>query len=273
VVDWTPTRLAGFYTTAELQVVHPWLSNGLVGAPVFPDGTSHTISPPASHLNWTVSPLLELGWRLNGNLGQFGLSYRFLDADGSQGLALPGGTSAQVHSRLAFTVIDFDYQAVPVLYGAWAVVGRVGVRAGTAFFDSNQSATGDIQYDSNNFYGAGPHGRIDLYRQLGFLPGLSLFGRADGAVLVGETQQRFSEQLTAADGTLTSGNFNKRRTTSVPIINFQAGLSYTPPRLNNWHFTAGYIFEEWLDVGSIQHDPSHGRFNLNGVFTRLTVDF
>ena len=57
----------------------------------------------------------------------------------------------------------------------------------------------------------------------------------------------------ARDWTATTffGDDERRRTQSVPTLTLQAGLSYTPPRMDFLHFTAGYQFEQWWNIGRL----------------------
>ncbi len=141
------------------------------------------------------------------------------------------------------------------------------------FFDNQAVSALQTLYASNTFYGAGPHVRMDLRRHVGLLPGLDLFGRADLTVLVGQIHQRFREVDGDPSISTTEGTFVQRKTQTVPVFNLQAGLSYTPPRLSNWLFTAGYEFEEWWFVGQVDGLDSRGQFSTNGIFMRANVTF
>jgi hypothetical protein len=107
---------------------------------------------------------------------------------------------------------------------------------------------------------------VDLDYRFRQLPGLALFGRADGAVLVGQIQQRFHD-LTMDEETIATF----RRSESVPILHLEAGLTYTPPRLPNLHFTTGYQFENWWYLGQL--DPSRLSLTVQGVFFRSEVSW
>src|SRR5262249_55093255 len=129
-----------------------------------------------------------------------------------------------------------------------------------------------------NFFGAGPHARLDVERRLDLMPGVALFGRLDGAVLIGQVQQRFRETVGADDFLLTSVN-TIRRTQSVPVLNVQTGLSYTPQGMKNLHFSTGYTYEHYFYVGNLGIDNngspfgSHGEFWSQGWFLRGQIDF
>src|SRR5262249_1598328 len=144
-------------------------------------------------------------------------------------------------------------------------------------FDSRASQDGFTQQASNNFFGAGPHARLDVERRLDLMPGLALFGRLDGAVVIGQVQQRFRAEV-GGDGGVMTDVVSQRRTQSVPVLNVQAGLSYTPWGFNNLHFTTGYTYEHYWYVGRIGIDSagnisgSRAEFWSQGWFLRGQID-
>jgi hypothetical protein len=262
-----------WYVILEAQVVRPFVKNALSATLTFPDGSTNTISPPSASLQWTGSPYLEVGYRLADSLGQFSLSYRFLYSDGTENVTDINGVPYQLRSEVVLNYGDFDYGTVPyMIYPHWFLQARLGVRLADLYFNTRAVSATDNQFDSNNFFGGGPHARLDLWRNFGVIPGLALFGRLDGAVVVGQIRQNYTEDITTPGGPL-SGSFVIRRTQSVLVFLVQAGLMYTPPRAPNTHYSIGYQYEEWRDVGEIDNYPAVGNYLSNGAFFRAVIDF
>src|SRR5262249_20831269 len=128
------------------------------------------------------------------------------------------------------------------------------------------------QRTSNNFVGAGPHAGLEVARCLP-LPGLALFGRLDGAVLVGDVTQSYEEVLTFGPGSQLGGATRVESTQGVPVLGVKAGLSWTPYTANGrWlRFDFGYEFEQWWRVGEAA--GSHATLTMQGLFFRGQFDF
>jgi hypothetical protein len=267
----------------ELQFVGPAIKNRLVGTNTpLSDGTTDTITVPAADLDWTASPRFELGYRLPENLGEFSLAYRFLLSEGSTNIPADAGTTRFpvgpndlfVKSRLTFNVVDLDY-ATARFYPSpnWNLKWRVGPRLASIFFDSRQLNDVVFQRASNYFFGAGGHAGLDIERRLG-ATGLALYGRVDGAVVIGRTRQTFDDSINNPDGTVTSGFLDQVATKALPVLNLQVGLSYVPPRdtgLDFLRFTGGYQFERWWMLGKV--GDSAAELTIQGIFLRAEMDF
>jgi hypothetical protein len=256
----------GYFFDVELFFFDPVVKNHLTNTVTLPSGSSVTIGSYAAKLPWSVSPRFELGWRLPDSLGSFGLSYRFYVSQGSADADL-NGLPANLTSRMNLNVFDFDYRTTP--YTPWRQLqlsAHVGGRLAIFYYDSTIGSALEQQRESDYFVAAGPHFGGDMEYLLPFLPGVSLFGRADGAVVVGQIQQRFSASTGVESATDTF-----RRSESVQILHLEAGLGYTPPRFPNWHVVAGYQFEHWWYLGQI--DPSRLQLNLQGAFVRSEVNW
>jgi hypothetical protein len=275
-----PSAEPGWFFDVDLGILKPVLKNRAQNDTALPDGT--ILQLPTADQAWTVSPLFEVGYRLPNSIGLFALSYRFLASDGHSTLTNPAGNDFAFRSRLDFNVIDFDYGTAPYTFAPrWDWQWRLGFRYANVFFDSRVSNDLQSQQTSNDFTGGGPHARLDLYRHLAFVPGVSLFGRLDGAAVLGRITQKFRSGLTNPDGTRTAEFFEQNSTQMVPVLQVQAGLSYTPPGWHDLHFAAGYQFEGWWYVGQLGFDgtnggtisASRGEFYTQGVFLRGQIDF
>lgn len=259
---------SGAFFDVELDFLKPHLKNQLSGTVTFPGGSTDTFQTPAVSLPWTVAPRFEVGYNFGDDFGSLSAAYRFLVSQGNGTVTDARGTF-DVRSRLSLDQFDFDYTSgrfspAPFLDLKY----RIGARLADVYFDDRADDGVLLQKASNNFLGAGPHFGLDADRRIGLVPGLALFGRADGAILIGEIQQRFSEGL---DGTTFFGDDERRRTETVPTLTFQAGLSYTPPRMDFIHFTAGYQFEQWWNIGQL--GASRGELTDQGFFLRGELDY
>jgi hypothetical protein len=263
-----------FFFNFEIQVVKPVVNNRLTDTVTFPGGFTATVNAPQASLGWAVSPRFEVGSVLPEDQGLFALSYRFLITSGSSTVIGPDGGSAGLHSGLDFNVVDFDYGTPTVHFAPrWDYNWRLGFRLGQAFFDSTLSDPAVNLKTSDWFLGGGIHGRFDVNREIGLIPGLAVFGRVEGAVMFGQIHQRFTETVFIADGTSTTAMDFLQKVQTVPVLELQAGLRYTPPSWQRFHLAAGYQFEEWYQVGRVSGTSSRGDFYTNGVFLRAGFDY
>jgi hypothetical protein len=275
-----PSAPPGWFFETELQFIRPVLKNRLSSdAPLL---TGAPLRVPSADLDWTVSPRFEVGHRLPDSAGYFALGYRFLTDEGRTTTAfadLPGVPFA-VRTRLALNEVDFDYGTSPYSpLPRYDISWRAGVRFADVFFDSRASTDSLSEQASNDLVGGGPHARLDLERHLAFAPGLSLFGRLDGAVIIGQITQRFREQLTVFDGVVLTDELSRRRSQAVPVLTVQAGLTYTPCSAPFLHFAGGYQYEHWwflgqLGLGSDGMLPTtRGELGAHALFLRASWDF
>lgn len=272
VPDWTCIPRT-FFADHELDILHPHLKAALIGPAIFPDGTVAIVHPPTTQLNWTGAPRWEIGWFLPQNLGYFSFTYRGFADDGRQTVTALSGIPYALRTRLDLNEILFDYGTMPYSFlPRWFVSGRLGMAAANVYFDNVAVSAPQTLDASNDYWGAGPHLRLDVWREFNLLPGLALFAEPDFMVLVGRIQQNYRESITLA-GTTVAGSFMQRKTQTVPVFTIRTGLTYTPARLNHWRFMVGYEYENWWSVGQIPQQPSRGEFNTNGVFLRAAVTF
>jgi hypothetical protein len=229
---------------------------------------------PSVDLDFTVMPTIELGYRLGHSEGFFAAGYNFLISEGTGSRTTDLGTFA-VRTRVNAQNVTLDYGTTPFEFmPRYAVTWRVGARITEVFFDSRASNAMLTQSASNEFFGAGPHASFDIERRIVPVPGLSLFSRVDGAAIVGRVRQRYSVDITGLHDTATA-----RRGQLVPYLNLQAGLSYAPPEFPGVKLTAGYLFEDYFNVGRLGIDgtgtlsQSRGEVWSHGAFLRAQIDF
>ena len=129
-----------FFST-ELQFVAPAVANRLSNTVVLPDGTTRTIAIPGQPLDFTVSPLLEVGWRLPDHTGQFSFGYRFLTTQGTSSETV-GGVETGFRSRFDFNELNFDYGTAPWEFEPhWFLQARIGARVSWTYYDTRRRRT------------------------------------------------------------------------------------------------------------------------------------
>jgi hypothetical protein len=258
-----------FFVGVELDFLKPVFKNHLQGSVTLPDGSTDTLNVPSTPLGWSVSPSFEFGYKLSDSCGEFLLRYRFLNTDGTGVLVTDVGDLG-VKSRLSLNVIDLDYNSARYQpWPRWDWRWWIGARIATVFYDNAVGNDVFAQSASNYFYGAGPHAGLELERKVSVLPAFGFFVKGDASVLVGQVKQRFSESFIDEADDVVSTTTWERKTQTVPILNFQAGVSYTPT--DYLRFTLGYQFEHWFSVGRLE--PSTGELTTQGVFLRGQFDF
>ncbi|MGH7172065.1 MAG: Lpg1974 family pore-forming outer membrane protein [Gemmataceae bacterium] len=263
-----------FFADKEVDILKPHLKGALTDTVTFPNGSQTTVQPPTTQVGWTAAPRIEVGWFIQPSLGFFALSWRGFADQAEQTVTGLNGTPFALRTRLDVNQVVFDYGSVPYSYAPrWFLSGRIGMAAADVFFDNRAVNAVQTPYASNNYYGAGPHARMDLRREFNLMPGLSAFAQPDLMVLVGQIHQRYEETDVAADGSSVTGSFTQRKTQTVPVFTLRTGLSYVPSNLNNWRFMVGYEFEEWWFIGQVDMAASRGQLSTNGVFLRAFVTF
>ncbi len=262
-----------FFADKEIDIAKPHLKAALVGPAIFPGGAVTSVHPPTAALNWTAPPRIEIGWFLPPSLGYFAFSYRGFADDGRQIVTAQDGIPYALRTRLDLNQIAFDWGTVPYSFAPrWFVSGRLGMAAADVYFDNVAVSSPQTLDASNDFWGAGPHVRLDVWREFNLLPGLALFAQPDLMILVGRVQQHYRESDTFLGSTVAGSSF-QRKTQTVPVFTLRTGLSYSPSSLSHWRFMVGYEYENWWSVGKIPQQPSQGEFYTNGVFLRAIATF
>jgi hypothetical protein len=287
----------GVFFNAESSVVWSHLRNELVGgfAPNFsvgapPSGgmpiTGDIVSFRGNILDPAVTPRFELGYRFPNGFGELRLGYRFLDTSGSDTITVGELGPAAQKGRLAVNFFDFDFGTRQFALGPdWEMRTAIGVRYATAYFDSQVTLLNPMSFQEapfgtgpftrlsqteavhNRYFGA--HGAFEIGRKLS-VPGLTVFGRLEGAGMYGRVHQTFKETFVESPG------FNQIRVTNgvgTPMLATQVGLSYDVPRWNHCRFLIGYQFEMWWQFGRGDNDLSFGTLDDQGLFLRAEFNF
>jgi hypothetical protein len=269
----------GWFWAVEMNVVAPQIKNRLqapvaIDSPVFQQSGIQALLPSVVHLataelDWTGAPRFQLGYRFPEGCGEFLFSYRFLGSDGRTTIPeFDFGDDGLLRSHLDMDVFDFDYGSREYsLDPHWDMKWRAGVRLANIFFDSLAEGFFREERTSNHFVGGGPHLGLDLWRKLD-IEGLDLYIRLEAASVVGQISQGF-ERIIATDP-LAGGATLVHHTQGVPVLNVQAGLSWSP-----WYgrtrLALGYEFERWWYLGEAA--DSRAELTTQGIFFRAEVGF
>jgi hypothetical protein len=271
----------GWFVGVEAEWNIPHVKNRLTNS-VLIDGTLlDTVHVPQAELDSTVAPRFELGYRLPDGFGEFVFSYRLLVSEGTNIFNESSGF-ARVKSRLALNVFDFDYanyecSLAPDCEMRW----KVGVRVAGVYFDSRSdlltlpvmlAALNLDQHTSNNFWGGGPHAGLQLTKKLG-VRGLTAFANLEGATVLGQIRQGFSERFTflGVPNTQFGGATTITRSQAAPTLSIQCGLGWSPPGCERIHYSVGYQYEHWWSLGKV--DASSAELWDQGLFLRAEYNF
>lgn len=262
------------FARADLALVFPHLSSLLTGpVDVGSGAATAAVALRNARLDPTLSPLLQLGaFRFGPGYGELALSYRFLATEGNDLVPGVGGAAAtSVRSRLNLQTVSLDYLRNDCPVGRDVVLGwEAGVRLQVAFFDTQASAADSFEQARNYFFGAGPHAGFGVSRRLP--SGLALFGRLDGALIVGyNTTQNFVATINVPPSGLVSGTFAQQQTEVSPFFVVQTGVEWSPARLPACRLRGGYQFEQWYNLGRV--GDSRGDLSAHGLFAGCWVGF
>jgi hypothetical protein len=267
-----PDVRRGLFIDVEAGIVIPHIKNHLSSDVAIIPYFTDTVFVEFAPLSWTASPKIELGYRFDRGFGEFRVAYQSLISEGTARiLDYDYYGDGELKSRLNVNMLDLDYAIDKFAVScrpSWQTEAqfRLGARLASVYMDTR--AQGQIlgQRVSNNFLGAGPHSGVDLFQALPWQD-LGLFARVQGAVAVGQTRQAFEETFISPGYFSVGGATSVRATQTVPILDVQAGLTWTPNGSKyNFAFTAGYQFQEWWYLG--QTDTSNASLTAQGFFIR-----
>jgi hypothetical protein len=250
-------------TAASVQNSNRMQSGSLLGV--------NPISVQSAPLDWTAMPKVTLGYRLPEGYGELSASYRFLltQGDGS----IPSSNGANASSRLLQQVLDLDY-ALSDLFpnDLWLVPRQIRVSGGVrvASINYKTSASGgsiEGQSAQNTFYGAGPRFGLESLYPIGSSQ-WTLFGKFDGAGVIGSDRQTFSQTT----GGVTTTASSSLSTIATPVLGLRAGVHWFPDwGSGNFKLSAGYQWERWYNLGT--DSSSFNELTIQGPFLRGEVAF
>jgi hypothetical protein len=272
----------GWFAGLDLGIIGPHIKNRLTDTVQIDGLPPNVVHLPTAPLDWTVAPRVELGYRLASGFGGFALAYRFFGTDGSE--TVPGSDGpANLRSRLDVNVVDLDYQSWEIsLWPNWEMKWWFGLRQANIYFDSQETepfaagAAGSVlaTRTTNHHLGWGPHYGLELDRHWDET-GLSLVCWADGATLLGRTQQHYQEVSTilGPSGLPLLGETRETNPQTIPVLSVFLGLAWQPPRFRHVRFSAGYEYEYWWSVGRISTSTPRGEMSDQGVLLRAEFNF
>jgi hypothetical protein len=280
LLDRPEAEQPGPYLDVETQLLAVRLRNQPVIPVAAPGGNgalTDLVRFPTNHLDDTISPRIDLGWRLEDGWGGLQFGFRSLSTRGSNEFAL-GQDPANVSGRFDFEVVDFSYVSREFSLGPeWDMRWGVGPRMAFLYFDSRLAIaraapmSGDVlaEFETNHFRGYGAFGNLELGRHLS-VPGLTAYGKVEFANLYARLKQTGAEVLAGDAGPKGSAVRNDVGL-SVPTFNGQVGLSYEPPGWCHSRFLLGYTYETWWQVGRL--GLSRGQLDDMGLILRAEINF
>ncbi len=269
-----PKEPPGWYAGFEIGVLAPDIS-GHQGEVVNVGGKPRFVTLPFNGLDWTGSPMLDVGYRFAGGYGGVEAAYRSVVSQGGSdvdGLD-PSGSSAFIKTRFNLNSVDLNYVGPTWPLGPlWDVNWDAGLRIGAVYYDSLAQGETLSRHVTNNFVGAGPRAGIAVRRYLEDAPGFSVFGRLETGLLIGGDSQSYSESINLPHHAFVSGSNRFTNGETAPMLGFQIGVSYSPPQDPHWfRLSFGYEFERWWNVGGA--GDNSGDIQFQGIFFRGEFHF
>jgi len=289
ILDPSQWPKTGWFTDFQLGIIHPhFFGNQLKSVVTTTTGRTVHQALGSARFNWTVAPRLELGYRLASGFGEFSISDRGFYTDGTGPFSGPAGSFTRT-SHLGVNYTDVDYGSREYTpWTNWGMKWRVGVRTAYTWFDTSVSEPFSVAAAGNGVYaartlnytvGAGPHFGIQIDHKWNET-GLSFVSRLDIADTFSRVRQRFSVATTTLTpaGKPSKGEALEHFWQIVPILNFQVGVGWQPPRYPNVHLFMGYLYEFWWQVGTNSNEEGtpqgkFGFFDNQGVVLQAGVDF
>jgi hypothetical protein len=255
----------GLFEDLELGILKPHIKFALQEPVNVANLFTDVVAPTFTPLDWTGSPRFELGYRFPQAFGELVVGYRGLFSEGLGTLAQFDFGPASVRSRLNLNSLDIDYgQREYGLGPCWDMKWRLGVRLASVYFDSQIGGIVEEQRATSDYIGAGPHAQLELWRQLG-CDKLSAYMHLEAAALLGRVSQNFEETFVLGSAAL-GGATHVGFTQTVPVVEAQFGLCWTPLHDVPVRVSCGYDIESWWYVG--RTDVSAADLWLQGVFLR-----
>jgi hypothetical protein len=292
----------GWFAGVEVQIVKPHLSPNLIGStvpghhvPVYENNSQ--IGPKATNLNipsapldWTASPRVFAGYRLPSGFGEFMVAYRHLGTSGAGSVPDTAGPIG-LNTRFAFEIFDIDYNTRELslwpkcdmkwtigLRQMWLFYGLQGDQPFSQAAGSNRIAFAQA---TNNAYGIGPHGALELNHRLGD-SGFGLYTRLDGGAVYSNVWDQWNtvSSTTGAGGQPLRGQTNSFGHQFMPMLNWRAGVTYKPAQYSGVRVFLGYQYEVFWDLNRLPQanatpfsPPSLGQYQSQGLILQGTLNW
>ena len=277
----------GWVADVEVSAVGPHLFQSLSNGVAVGGTAPGSIRIPITLLDWTVSPRLEVGYRLSEGFGAFMLSWQYIGTTGTGSTPFGPDGYAGLGGRLNYNLSDLDYVSREFTpWDHWGMQWRFGFRQVYMFYDTTVSTptaaaaagTGILQESGANGYrGWGGHVGVQLDREFNQqLPGLSLVAKLDFGDTAGFVQQRITQ--TTLGGGFAAGEIQQGQ--AAPSLAGQLGVSYRPPG-GRYEFYLGGFYQYWWNVGTLPNfalnvsgaPMSGGELSLTGVTARFSFNY
>ncbi len=269
---------AGWFADAEIDPEHAHFKNRLMETVPIGTAPPTTVHPAGADLNWTVSPRLEVGYRLPSGFGEFSLGFRSLNSSGSQQVVNTDGP-ASANSSIELYQFDFDYASREYsLWPCWKMKWFIGGRVAWTYYDASNAesaataaaGSGLINQKATNYFnGFGPHAGFELSRHIKDT-GWSVTMKVDGAGMIGWLGQSFF----ATDTTGATAQVRDTAIQDIPMLHGEIGLSWESCwRSYRTHVFVGYEYEYWWDVGGVDAARSQGDMSNQGLVLRAGFNY
>jgi hypothetical protein len=272
----------GWFFDVDVNVLKPHLVNQESLTVPFPDGTTTSVGVNASHLDWTVSPRVEVGYRLPSGFGGIAVSWRGLAAQGSEGVIGADGP-AVLTSRLDYNIGSLDW--VSQEYTPWHFCDmwvRFGLRYFNDYFSSQatepfaEAAAGTTIYNqmtTNSSWSVGPHAEVDLRKRLDFW-GLAIMSHLDLSEGWGRIRQGYyASSTTSLLGGPQSGQASISTSDAIPLVFANLGLSWQPPTMPNTYLFVGAQIDYFWNTGRTGNFTTFGYFFDSGIVLQAAINY
>jgi hypothetical protein len=275
----------GWFGDVQIGIIHPHV----YGAKLNNDVKTHlgrtvNVALGNARLDWTVAPRFELGYRLPSGFGEFSVSNRFFNSQGTDTVPRGPGESATRSSQIFLNYTDFDYGSREYTpWENWSMKWRFGIRQAESFIATQvdepfaQAAAGrgiQAARATNSFVGAGVHAGVGLERQFAGT-GFALVGNADGGDVFVRLRQNFSAITTTPTpaGRPDSGFVREATYQQLPVLTVQFGLRWQAPQHPNVRLFLGYQGTFWYNAEKNRNTTSRGQFDDQGVVFQAGVNY
>jgi hypothetical protein len=276
----------GWFYNVQIGVIRPHVVNeqNNFDHPIMTrSGKTANLQLGNASMSETISPRIELGYRLPSGFGQLSVADRFFTSSGTGPYNTSSGTGTR-SSILSVNYTDFDYGSWEYTpWKNWSMMWVAGVRQEETFNRTRvslpfaQAAAGRGIYaaqSSNATAGAGMHFAVLLQRKFAD-SGFSLINRFDVGDTFSQVHQYFSANFTTsnANGRPEAGFVKEAVWMQIPMVNYIVGIGYQPPSHPNVRLFAGYMLDAWWNVMRRTGTSSNGNFTDQGAILGAGINY
>jgi hypothetical protein len=292
-----PAEPSAVFTSVEYLLLQPRRSD-LDFAIADPIARNHAPDGDLEHLSYRFRSGLRVGAGVRlAHSWEAGFFYTYLHSDDDRSLAAPpDGTlyasltrpglidtvdTAAAHAALNYNVFDIQLARKFTLDPTFSLSLLTGTRLASidqgfsAAYDGGDAHLAEVR-TSSRFRGAGLF--VGGQGDWAVGHGLSLFGRARGALLFGDIRSRLTETDNA--GRTGNANVNDDFRQVVPMVEMATGVAW---QYRSLRVSAGYEAANWFNLASrpvFVDDFAEGKYtrrtsdlSLEGLFVQLGLAF